>query len=49
MAYKKPKIIAKSEPKQTYVAGCPWNCGEGDLTPVGCGYGGRHCMVVIQN
>ncbi len=23
MAYKKPKIIAKSEPKQTYVAGCP--------------------------
>ena len=23
MAYKKPQIIAKSEPKQTYVAGCP--------------------------
>ena len=22
MAYKKPQIIAKSEPKQTYVAGC---------------------------
>ena len=23
MAYKKPQIIAKSEPKQVYVAGCP--------------------------
>lgn len=23
MAYKKPKIVAKSAPKQTYVAGCP--------------------------
>ena len=23
MAYKKPQIVAKSEPKQIYVAGCP--------------------------
>lgn len=23
MAYKKPQIIAKSAPKQSYVAGCP--------------------------
>lgn len=25
MAYKKPQIVAKSEPKQSYVAGCPEN------------------------
>lgn len=23
MEYKKPQIVAKSEPKQSYVAGCP--------------------------
>ena len=25
MAYKKPEIVAKSEAKQTFVAGCPSN------------------------
>lgn len=25
MAYKKPQIVAKSEAKQVYVAGCPTN------------------------
>jgi len=33
MAYKKPQIVAKSDAKQTFVAGCPqkstlgWGCG----------------------
>ncbi len=25
MAYKKPQLVAKSAPKQSYVAGCPTN------------------------
>ena len=32
MAYKKPQIIAKSEAKQSYVAGCPTNT----VTSVAC-------------
>jgi hypothetical protein len=31
MAYKKPEVVAKSESKQSFVAGCPtnqvWSCG----------------------
>lgn len=29
MTYKKPKIIAKSAPKQSFAAGCPEKCGLG--------------------
>ena len=29
MAYKKPQIIAKSEAKQSFVAGCPEKTGAG--------------------
>lgn len=27
MAYKKPVVVAKSAPKQSFVAGCPVKCG----------------------
>lgn len=37
MAYKKPQIVAKSEPKQTYVAGCP------NYRSIGCGSTTREC------
>ena len=26
MAYKKPEVVAKSEAKQSFVAGCPEKC-----------------------
>ena len=42
MAYKKPQIIAKSEPKQTYVAGCPTNSvNQSDV----CGRYSINCMI----
>ena len=42
MAYKKPQIIAKSEPKQTYVAGCPTK----DSSSYSCGMVNYNCQVV---
>lgn len=42
MAYKKPQIIAKSEPKQTYVAGCGTNNSSGYT----CGSINYSCQVV---
>lgn len=29
MAYRKPRVIAKSAPKQSFAAGCPVKCGLG--------------------
>ncbi len=40
MAYKKPKIIATSEPKQTYVAGC----GAYSYRYPECTYQNMECM-----
>lgn len=45
MSYQKPQLIAKSEPKQSYVAGCPVNgrgsdaIDGGTRQPTGC----RNC------
>jgi len=38
MAYKKPQIIAKSEAKQTYLAGCP------TYRSMGCGATDYRCF-----
>ena len=42
MAYKKPEVVAKSEAKQSFVAGCPtnqtWRCG-----------GASSCEIVRMN
>ena len=40
MAYKKPQIIAKSAPKQTYVAGCV----EKTVVNPTCSNSNTHCM-----
>ena len=45
MAYKKPQIVAKSEPKQTYVAGCP-NVRRSGLGS--CGGVNYNCQMVDQ-
>ena len=45
MAYKKPEVVAKSEAKQSFVAGCAVEkmiCG-------GCNYTTRKCMVGPMN
>ena len=35
MAYKKPEVVAKSEAKQSFVAGCPTQRGSLSCTPSG--------------
>lgn len=42
MAYKKPQIIAKSEAKQSFVAGC----GLKDSMSYNCGSVNYNCQVV---
>lgn len=34
MSYKKPEVVAESEPRESYVAGCP----EKDKSTKGCRY-----------
>ena len=43
MAYKKPEIVAKSEAKQSFVAGCPTKEDRGG----GCSHDttAYHCMI----
>ena len=41
MAYKKPQIIAKSDAKQSYVAGCPTKTSAGYC----CGLVNHNCQV----
>ncbi len=43
MAYKKPEVVAKSEAKQSFVAGCPTNKPGG--TSDRCGSYNISCMV----
>ena len=40
MAYKKPQVVAKSAPKQSYVAGCPLK----DVAAPRCSYSNSRCM-----
>ena len=40
MAYKKPKMVAKSSAKKSYVAGCPAQTGTGGN---GCGNYNTSC------
>lgn len=41
MAYKKPEVIAKSEVKQSFVAGCP----EQRILHSGCASMNQKCMI----
>jgi len=43
MAYKKPQIIAKSEAKQSYVAGC----GTNNSSSGSCGGVNYRCEIVV--
>ena len=46
MAYKKPEVIAKSEAKQSFVAGCPVNTVSGTWCAK---INGPKCQTVQRN
>jgi len=39
MAYKKPEVVAKSEAKQSFAAGCPTNSGSFHCISINCEQG----------